>query len=229
MFQYDAAILTTFPTLRGGVLIADGVNPAYADLAAISAAFSAEQAAVRAKIGATPLSEVPSLAAWRAAFRRFGADPTKYRSAAEALLRRLTKKEDIPNINPLVDLGNLISIRYGLPVAVIDRAQVATPITVRFAAGDEAYYELGNTSAVYPDQGEVIFTDTRGTVIARRWCWRQSAESAASVNSRDLLITIEGHHERAADDVSAALHDLAAMLQTHVGGQMRVETLWGTA
>ena len=39
------------------------------------------------------------------------------RSAAEALLRRLTKQGSIPSINTLVDIGNLVSIRYALPVA----------------------------------------------------------------------------------------------------------------
>ena len=46
------------------------------------------------------------------AIRGFGVDPTQYRSAAEALLRRLSKSGEIPSINALVDLGNLVSIRY---------------------------------------------------------------------------------------------------------------------
>ena len=74
-----------------------------------------------ARIGETPLSELPTLAAWRRAFRAFGVDPTAYRSAAEALLRRLTKQGSIPSINALVDIGNLVAIRYGLPVAMFDQ------------------------------------------------------------------------------------------------------------
>ena len=35
-----------------------------------------------ARIGDTPLSEIPSLAAWRRVFAAFGAQPTKYRNAA---------------------------------------------------------------------------------------------------------------------------------------------------
>jgi DNA/RNA-binding domain of Phe-tRNA-synthetase-like protein len=62
----------------------------------LEAAYRAEQQAVIARIGSRPLSEIESLAAWRSAFRAFGVEPTQYRSAAEALLRRLTKKGDIP-------------------------------------------------------------------------------------------------------------------------------------
>ncbi len=83
-----------------------------------------EQQGTLRRIGDTPLSQIPSLVAWRAVFRSFGVDPTQYRSAAEALLRRLTKKGDIPSINLLVDLGNLVSIRYALPVAVFDTSSL---------------------------------------------------------------------------------------------------------
>ena len=75
---------------------------------------------MRNRIGETPLSQIPSLAAWRSVFRGFGLDPTQYRGAAEALLRRLTKKGEIPSVNTLVDIGNLVSIRYALPVALFD-------------------------------------------------------------------------------------------------------------
>src|SRR5574340_473303 len=97
-------------------------------------AFIDEQQATLKRLGDTPLSQIPSLAAWRTVFRAFNVDPTQYRSAAEALLRRLTKKGDIPSINTLVDLGNLVSIRYALPVAIFDTRALQPPLTVRFAA-----------------------------------------------------------------------------------------------
>ncbi len=111
------------------------------------------------QIGAQPLSEIPSLAAWRAAFRLFGVDPTKYRSAAEALLRRLTKKGDIPSISALVDLCNLVSIRYALPVAAFDARALSGALTVRFAAGDEAFTAHDSPEPEHPEPGEVIFAD----------------------------------------------------------------------
>ena len=60
------------------------------------AEFQTAQKDVIARIGATPLSELPSLAAWRGVFRSFGVDPTQYRNAAEALLRRLPTGKPMP-------------------------------------------------------------------------------------------------------------------------------------
>jgi DNA/RNA-binding domain of Phe-tRNA-synthetase-like protein len=213
-FRYEPAILERYPGVVGGVIHATGVTngptpPALGEI------FATEQAGVRARIGDTPLSEIPSLAAWRRVFRGFGVDPTQYRSAAEALLRRLTKQGELPSISTLVDLANLVSIRHALPVAVFDRSAVSGGLAVRFARGDEPWADLGSSATERPAPGEVIFADEAGTVAARRWCWRQSAGSAAGGETTEILVTVEGHHEGAADDVRAALEQLEALIRTY--------------
>jgi DNA/RNA-binding domain of Phe-tRNA-synthetase-like protein len=218
VFQYHPDILNRFPLIAGGVLTVKGLinrpsTPEVLDL------YQSEQQKVLAKIGSTPLSELPTLAGWRAAFRAFGVDPTGYRSAAEALLRRLTKKGDIPSINSLVDICNLVSIRYGLPVAAIDTRQINGPITVRFARGDETFVNLGQGEGDHPLPGEVIFTDEKDVVIARRWCWRQSEESAARETTTDVIITVEAQNPGGMEMVKNAVTDLKALLSSHVGGE----------
>mgnify|MGYP001820991880 CR=1 FL=1 len=213
-FAYDHEILERFPQVVGGVIHADGVTNRQAT-AELTAAYRLEQASVRERIGETPLSELPTLAAWRTVFRGFGVNPTKYRSAAEALLRRLTKQGDIPSINALVDLANLVSIRYALPVAVFDQRDVVGGTTVRVAHGGERWADLGSSEAEHPEPGEVIFCDEEEHVCARRWCWRQSRSSAARDDTSEILITVEGHHATAADDVDRAMRDLEALLGTY--------------
>jgi DNA/RNA-binding domain of Phe-tRNA-synthetase-like protein len=212
MFQYDPEIIARFPTIAGGVIHAVGVTNGAAPAELIEAC-RAEQAAVLDRIGATPLSELPSIAAWRRAFRAFGVDPTGYRSAAEALLRRLTKQGSIPSINAFVDIGNLVSIRYALPVAVFDQRATTGTTTVRFATGEETFTDLGSGERESPEPGEVIFVDEAGLVSARRWCWRQSAESASGLETTEILATVEGHHDGAMDDVAAAVTDLEALIR----------------
>lgn len=217
IFQYDAQILARYPQIVGGAILAQDVTngPTPANLQAL---YQAEQQLVLQRIGSTPLSQIESLAAWRRAFRGFGVDPTQYRSASEALLRRLTKKGDIPSINLLVDIGNLVSIRYGLPVAVFERRALQGAVTVHFADGSERYSELGESDEDHPEPGEVVFSDETKLVVARRWCWRQSEPSAAGVQTRECLITIEAHHATGRQDIEAALHDLLALLKEYAGG-----------
>ncbi len=225
-FQYDKRIIENYPNLTAGVIVArDMSNEATSD--ELRGEYLAEQEAVKTRIGDTALSQLPSLSAWRRAISAFGVSPTKYRSAAEALLRRLTKKGDIPCINTLVDIGNLVSIRYGLPVAIFDTREIALPITVHYSDGSEFYMELGSEAMIHPEPGEVIFSDEKKMVVARRWCWRQSATSAASDNTTDAVITIEAHHENAAVDIGNALEDLHTHLERFAAGSLKSATLNG--
>jgi len=219
IFQYHPNILARFPSIVGGVIFAQGMTNGPTP-ESLQAAFLAEQQATLQRLGNTPLSQVKSLAAWRGAFREFGVDPTQYRSAAEALLRRLTKKGDIPSINLLVDLANLVSIRYALPVAVFDTRALTGTVTVHFADGSERYTTLGlsETEVDHPEIGEVVFSDETGLVIARRWCWRQSETSAAGSETTDAIITVEAQHVDARTDIESALNDLLALLKTYAGG-----------
>ena len=219
-FRYDAAILERFPAVTGGVILATGLRNGPTP-EPLRAAYLEEQRATLARIGETPLSQLPTLAAWRGAFRRFGVDPTQCRCAAEALLRRLTKTGDIPSINALVDLGNLVSIRYALPVAVFDTRSLTGPLTVRFATGEERYSPLGQPDITeHPTAGEVVFADDAGLVFAERWCWRQSDQSAARDDTTAVVITVEAQHEGARPEIEAALADLLTLLERYAGGQV---------
>lgn len=217
-FRYHPAIPEKFPQVRGGVILAHHLRnqPTPPEL---QEAFQDEQESVLRKLGDKPLSEVESLAAWRRAFRNFGVDPTKYRSAAEALLRRLIKKGEIPSINALVDLCNLVSIRYALPVAAFDGHVLKGSVTVHFATGDEIFNPLGEMGEEHPAPGEVIFTAGSGLIVARRWCWRQSEESAAQIGTSEAILTVESQHAGGEADVQAALNDLLNLLSQYTGGR----------
>src|SRR5688500_2714771 len=92
-FVYGDDLLAQFPEIVGGILNVSGLKNGPSP-AALLDLYQAEQGRVKAAAAAP--TETPALVAWRSAFRRFGVNPTQYRSASEALLRRLDKKGDIP-------------------------------------------------------------------------------------------------------------------------------------
>ena len=134
---------------------------------------------------------------------------------------RLTKKDDIPYINAVVDVCNLVSIRYALPVAAFDLHSLKGAVTVQFATGNEIFTPLGGTAPEHPEPGEVIFADEAGVVVARRWCWRQSEESAAQESTQEALFTIEAQQAGGQPLVDRALQDLRRLLGEYVGGEYR--------
>ena len=214
MFSYHQRVLDRYPSIRAGVIHAVALSNAPSPTA-LRDEYRAQQLATLTELADTTLSAVPSIGAWRRAFAGFGVKPTRYRNAAEALLRRLTKHGDIPSVNLLVDIANLVSIRYGLPVAAFDQASVNGSTVVRFADGDERFTDLGGAREVHPPPGEVIFVDHAGVVSARRWCWRQSAQSATGPDTVEALFTVEGHHDEAQEDVASASADLTDLLESY--------------
>ncbi len=98
--------------------------------------------AARERYGAAPLSEHSTVAALRRLFRDAGTDPTRYRPSSEALLRRIVKGEEIPAINPFVDVNNCLSALLAVPVCVMDRARLAPPFVFRAGRPGESMLSL---------------------------------------------------------------------------------------
>jgi DNA/RNA-binding domain of Phe-tRNA-synthetase-like protein len=214
-FDYAPDVVTRFPTIRHSVVEArDVANGAAARTLADE--YKAEQHMAAERARTEPVAERPAIAAWRRVFRDLGTDPTQHRSAPEALLRRVTKHGDIPPINAAVDVGNLVSIRHSLPVAVFDLAKLVGGITVVFAAGSESFDAIGMTVGSRPDPGEVIFVDDSKTVLARRWCWRQSTAAAVTERTTSIAYVVEAHHGTAAIDVDDAASAIDDLLRRHL-------------
>src|SRR5262252_4858904 len=203
-FQHSGEIWRDFPGLVAGALFADGIT-ADVSVAAHTAKFTA---AAASRLAAVPESDLPEIQAWRRAFARMGLKPTQYRCAAESLLRRFRKEGSLPRLHPLVDLCNAVSLAFAVPVAALDAAQIAWPLEVRYAVGDEDYLTFGGETE-HPAPGEVVFADRAGQAHARRWTNRQSGRSAVSAATGTVLIVAEALHEDAATGIRGLTKALA--------------------
>ena len=203
-FQHSSAIWHDFPALVPGVLYVEGITP---DATPGTDRF---EAIAKARLADGPEAELPEIQAWRRAYAAMGLKPTQYRCAAESLLRRFRKEGSLPRLHPLVDLCNAVSLAFAIPVAAFDIAEVAWPLEVRYATGDEDYLTFA-ADTEHPAPGEVIFADQAGQAHARRWTNRQSGRSAVRESTKAVLIVAEALHERATADVSELIATLAAV------------------
>ena len=154
-FYIEPAILEKFPHLKVGVLIIKGVDnrKTHEEIGEIGAA---EVRALHVKYANVELNQVPKIADWRAAYKAFGYKPSSYRCSAEALLKRVMQGKDIPDINPIVNLYNLISLKYTLPAGADDLDQVDGSIRLAEAKGGESFVTLGSREEDAAKQGEII-------------------------------------------------------------------------
>ncbi|MFF0153377.1 B3/4 domain-containing protein [Micromonospora sp. NPDC005203] len=206
-FEHAPQLRDTYPDLVAGVVHATGIT-ATADVARRTAGYLA---VARSRLAGGPESGFPEIQAWRRAYAAMGLRPTKYRCAAEALLRRLRLDGELPRLHPLVDLCNAVSAAYAIPVAALDLDRVDGDLVVRPAHGDEAYLSFaGDTER--PEPGEVSFVDSAGRAHARRWTNRQSGWSAVRAGTSSALIVAEALHPGGGPAVTRLVADLVTDL-----------------
>jgi DNA/RNA-binding domain of Phe-tRNA-synthetase-like protein len=204
--QHSPGIWAEHPDLVAGIVVATGL-PTDADVT-VAADIERYIKDAQRRLAGGPESELPEIQAWRRAFTRMGLKPTQYRCAAESLLRRYRKEQQLPRIHPLIDLCNAASIAFAIPVAALDTARISDWIEVRHATGEEEYLTL-DRQREHPARGEVIFADAAGRAHARRWTNRQSGYSAVRSETSTVLIVAEALHATAATDVAALTAALA--------------------
>ncbi|HEX6082347.1 MAG TPA: phenylalanine--tRNA ligase beta subunit-related protein [Methylomirabilota bacterium] len=218
-FAHAPEIWRRFPQLVPGVLVLSNVD-ARADVTALLPPWHAR---ARERLAAAPESQLPEISAWRRAYAQMGLKPTQYRSAAEALLRRFRRENDLPRVHPLVDVCNALSLAFALPIAAFDIAGIKSHLEVRPAEGGEEHVGFGG-EVEHAEPGEVIFADANRHAHARRWTFRQSRLSTVGADSRRVLVVAEGLHATAGADVPALLDALATTV-AGVGGAPRHRTV----
>jgi DNA/RNA-binding domain of Phe-tRNA-synthetase-like protein len=210
LFSYSLSLRDEFPELSTGVLHVQGICPiAETDVANYVAQLTTLG---RQRIAAGTEADLPEIQAWRRVFSRMGLKPTQYRCASEALLRRLRKEGDLPSVLPFVDLCNAVSAAFAIPVAAFDLDRIAGGLVVRRATGTERY-DTFSGEIEHPEAGEVIFADAKSRAHARRWTNRQSAYSAVSSQTHNVLIVAEAMHGTAKQDVSRLIVSLTETIR----------------
>ena len=74
----------------------------------------AAEASAREALSARPVEDLPHVAAWREAYKSFGAKPQRTRNSLEALLRRAAS--GLPRVNRLTDIYNAVSVLHQVPL-----------------------------------------------------------------------------------------------------------------
>jgi DNA/RNA-binding domain of Phe-tRNA-synthetase-like protein len=189
--EVDPSIHELRPDFVVSVVCARGLVNGPSDPSSASLLRRAESLAREALAGAGPDSH-PHVAAWREAYRAFGARAQRTPSSVESLLRRVVDGDGLPAINRLVDLYNAVSVEFGLPVGGEDLARIIGPSRLTIAAGTEPFdtFRAGEPTVERPAPGEVVWVDDAG-VTCRRWNWRQCVRTRLTDESTDALFVLE--------------------------------------
>ena len=215
----DAAVFALRPDYRVMLLAAGGLAPGQSHRESDALLLEAT-ATARRVLYDKPAEEVPHVAAWREAYRGFGAKPQRTRNSLEALLRRA--QSGFPRVNRLTDIYNALSVLHQIPLGGEDLSRYrGAPRLIR-ATGGEPFDTVADGIPVveYPEPGEVIWCDEAG-VTCRRWNWRQGRRTRLTDKTTTALFIFDALEPMTNEELQAAAGDLAAHL-TRLGPDVRI-------
>ena len=163
-----------------------------------------------------PVSAHPIVQAWRAVYQTFGT-ASRYHSSVEALVTRVVRGKGISRINMLVDLYNIASLKYLVPIGGEDLAMVSGNMQLGFARGDEPFIALGTDENDPPAPGEVIYADDKG-VLCRRFNWREADRTKLTERTKHAIFCLEGIPPASELEIKEAAEALTQWVQRWCGG-----------
>jgi DNA/RNA-binding domain of Phe-tRNA-synthetase-like protein len=207
----DAEVAVLRPDYQVLVLAVAGIMPGPGDEASERLLLAAE-ASAREALAAAQVDQLPHIAAWRDAYRGFGAKPQRTRNSAEALLRRAAAA-GLPRVNRLTDIYNAVSVLHQIPVGGEDLTCYVGPPRLVRATGQEPFDTAvdGEIVIEHPEPGEVVWRDQAG-VTCRRWNWRQARRTQLRDETTAVVFILDALAPMTDGNLSAAGEDLLTHL-----------------
>ena len=228
-FKIEKEILEKFSGVTVGVLIAKEIDNTGPTPEEIQEEKRALQVKIRAQYPNTEtLSQHPKIDVWRKAYSLFGGEPKKNKSSIENLYRKISNGESIGQINKIVDIYNVISLKYMLPIGGEDLDKMQGDLLLTYAQENEVpILLLGEKEARVPKKGEVIYKDALGTVC-RRWNWKEAERTKLTETTKNIILVIESLSPIDPQETQQALQELKEKIEKYGGGKTTLKMLNAT-
>lgn len=180
-------IETVCPVFVGACLEATVKNSAYCQ--ALWDEINAMGEHFRQTLTTESLKELSGIAATRKVYRACGKDPSRYRPASEALIRRQLQSKSLYQIDTLVDLINLASIAYGYSIGGFDADKFeGDTLTLGIGREGEPYEGIGR--GMINIAGLPVYRDAEGGVGTPT---SDNERTKMSTDTTHLVVLINGY------------------------------------
>src|SRR5579872_4467206 len=182
--QLDESLKTRIPGVTFGMVTIQGVTVQERDERLWQQVETLCQQQAR-EFALEKLAEYAQIAAVRGLQKSFGFDPTRYRPSSEALLRRVLKGQGLHSVNAAVDVNNLCSLEWLLPMCIYDLRNVNGQARVRIGQPGEEYPGIGRQ--IFSAENKVIIADESGIMGSTV---SDSERTKVTTATTDILLAI---------------------------------------
>ena len=158
---------------------------------------NAMAAEYKATLTTETLKQLPGIEATRRVYKACGKDPSRYRPASEALIRRMLQGKQLYQIDTLVDLINLASIAYGYSIGGFDADKfVGDTLTLGVGHEGEPYEGIGR--GMLNIAGLPVYRDAEGGVGTPTSDHERTKMTLETTHLVVLINGYDGNEERVA-------------------------------
>ena len=157
------------------------------------------------------IKDMVTIHATREAYKKCGKDPSRYRPSGEALCRRILRGISLYQIDTLVDLINLVSIRYGYSIGGFDADKIqGDTLVLGIGKSGEPYEGIGRGELNI--EGMPVYRDAMGGIGTPT---SDNERTKLEAGTTHLLTIINGYSgkeglQEAADYMLELLKEFAA-------------------
>lgn len=175
------------PAFVGACVEAQVVNTPYNE--ALWQEIEAMGERYRQELTTESLKDMTSIAATRRVYKACGKDPSRYRPASEALIRRILQGKELYQRDTLVDLVNLASIAFGYSIGGFDADRfVGDTLTLGIGREGEPYEGIGR--GIINIHGLPVYRDAEGGVGTPT---SDHERTKMTIDTRHLVVLINGY------------------------------------
>ena len=222
-FKIKPEVFAKFPNLIVGLPIIFGFdNQKNSDK--ILGYLREQEAGLRSRMKPVELFKDPRVSSYFELFKQFGADPAKIVPTHVALAKRVLEGGQIPDINPLVNLYNAVSIKYLTPFGGEDLSTLYGDFVLKFSPGGEQWIGIGAKKSRPTFKGDLVWGDDLD-ISTKSLNWRQCERTKLTSESQNGYFIMDGFTDINRDNISAAAKEFIELAVKWCGGKAKISWL----
>jgi len=187
------------------------IGPASAELVA---EIEFLRASLRQRWSGHAPASIPGLQPARRLYRDLGIDPTRTRPSSEALLRRVLRDLALPRILNAVDVGNLLSLRFLLPIGLYDNGKIEGRVRLRRGEPGECFAGI---------RKDTVHLEGRPALVDRAGPFgnptSDSARTCVDGATRSLWMVVFAPRDYAAEAMMSHVEDSRKTIEGFLGAE----------